>query len=249
MLVAGCYNNTARIWNLENGACNIISTRSGSILSITLLPKRLIALGCINGSVEVWKTNKKGANLKLMETIVGRGYAVKSLAFVQLAGKRLVIASEDASLKYLDVSPLLDSKKALANHRTMAGGNPLVQCMMRLEVTGNKVCIYPSHILLLLITETIMQECVTSIAISPDRKWVVSGSDDHCIQFCDLGAATIHSVIQGHNDSVTSVDFSQRGNFLVTGGKDGKVRMCTFFYFISSHSLMLPDLHFFIRGL
>jgi len=206
MLVAGCYNNTARIWNLENGACNIISTRSGSILSITLLPKRLIALGCINGSVEVWKTNKKGANLKLMETIVGRGYAVNSLAFVQLAGKRLVIASEDASLKYLDVSPLLGSKKALANHRTMAGGNPLVQCMMRLEVTGNK-------------------ECVTSIAISPDRKWVVSGSDDHCIQFCDLGAATIHSVIQGHNDSVTSVDFSQRGNYLVTGGKDGKVRM------------------------
>ncbi|KIJ90574.1 hypothetical protein K443DRAFT_659339, partial [Laccaria amethystina LaAM-08-1] len=142
-----------------------------------------------------------------METIVGHNNAVKSLAFVQLAGKQLVIASEDASLNYLDVSPLLDTKKALANHRKMAGGNPLVQCMVRL--TGNK-------------------ECITSLAVSPDRKWVVSGSDDHCIRFYDLEAATLHSVIQGHNNSVTSVDLSQRGNILVTGGKDGKVRMCTF---------------------
>jgi WD40 repeat protein len=223
--VAGCYNNTARIWTLENGACKTIYTTSGSILSIAFLPKRLIALGCRNGSIEVWKTGKNGSNL--METIVGHNNAVKSLAFVQFAGKQLVIASEDASLNYLDVSPLLDTKRAVANHRKMAGGNPLLQCMMRL--TGNKVRIYPSHTFPLLITEAIIQECITSLAVSPDRKWVVSGSDDHCIWFYDLEAAALHSVIQGHNTSVTSVDLSQRGNILVTGGKDGKVRMCTFF--------------------
>jgi len=161
-----------------------------------------------------------------METIVGDKYAVKSLAFVELTGKRLVIASEDASLKYLDVGPLLDTNKALENHRKMAGGKPLVQCMTRL--TGNKVCIYPSHILPLLIMEAIIQE-VTSLAVSPDRKWVVSGSADHCIRFYDLEAATLHSEIQGHNNSVTSVDLSQTGKILVTAGKDGKVLMCRFF--------------------
>jgi len=223
--VAGCCNNTARIWSLENGTCKVISAKSGSILSIVLLPKQLIALGCINGSVEVWKMKKKSANL--METVVGHEFAVKNLAFVKRAGKKLVIASEDASLKYLDVTPLLDTKKALANHRKMAGGKPLVQCM---RFTRYKVCTYPSHMRPLLLTETIMQECVTSLAVSPDSKWVVSGSDDHCIQFYDLEAATLHSVIQGHNDSVTSVDLSQRGKILVTGGKDGKVRMCTFLF-------------------
>ena len=231
MLVAGYHNNTARIWTLENRACKIISARSGSILSIALLPKKFIALGCINGSVEIWKIQKNGA--KLMETIVGHRYAVKSLGFVQLAGKRLVIASEDASLKYLDVSPLLDTKKNLAKHRQMAEGKPLVQCIMRL--TGNNVCIYPSHILPLLIAETIIQECITSLAVSPNSKWVVAGSDDHCIQFYDSEAATLHSVIRGHDDAVTSVDLCQRGNILVTGGKDGKARMCTcfIFYFVA----------------
>ena len=231
MLVAGCYNNTARIWTLENGACKIISATSGSILSIAFLPKRLVALGCRDGSIEVWKA--KGQNEAiLMETIVGHKHAVKSLAFVQLAGKRLLIASEDATLKYLDVSPLLGSKKALENHRKMAGGKPLVQCMKKL--TGNKVCMYFSLMLPVLITEAIIQGAVTSLAVSPDRKWVVSGSDDHCIRFFDLETATLHSMIQGHNDSVTSLDLSQTGKILVTGGKDGKVRMCTFlnFYFI-----------------
>ena len=75
-----------------------------------------------------------------METIVGDKYAVKSLAFVELAGKQLVIATEDASLKYLDVTPLFDTNKALEDHRKMAGGKPLVQCMKKL--TGNKVCMY-----------------------------------------------------------------------------------------------------------
>ena len=231
MLVAGCYDNTARIWTLENGACKIISPTSGAVLSIAFLPKKLVALGCRDGSIEVRKaTAKKQA--KSMETIVGHKHAVKSLAFVELAGKRLVIASENASLKYLDVSPLLYTNKALENHRKVAGGKPVVQCTTRL--TGNQVCMYASHILPLLITEAIIQGAVTSLAVSPDRKWVVSGSDDQCIRFFDLETATSHSMIQGHNDSVTSLDLCQTGKILVTGGKDGKVRMCTFliFYFI-----------------
>ena len=128
MLVAGCYDNTARIWTLENGACKIISPTSGAVLSIAFLPKQLVALGCRDGSIEVRKARAK-KKAKSVETIVGHKHAVKGLAFVELAGKRLVIASEDASLKYLDVSPLLDTKKVLEDHRKMAGGKPLVQCM------------------------------------------------------------------------------------------------------------------------
>ena len=150
MLVAGCYNKSVRIWTLENGACKIFSATSESILSIAWLPKRLIALGCKDGSIEVWTTEGKN-KAKLVETIVGHNHAAKSLAFVELAGKRLVIASEDASLKYLDLSPLFDTKGALEDHRKMAGGKPVVQCMTRL--TGNKVCMCASHILPLLITE------------------------------------------------------------------------------------------------
>ena len=229
--MAGCYNKTARIWTLEDGACKMFYATSGSILSIAFLPKRLIVLGCGDGSIEVWTTEGKN-KAKLMETIVGDKYAVKSLAFVELAGKQLVIATEDASLKYLDVTPLFDTNKALEDHRKMAGGKPLVQCMTR--INGNKVYMYPSHILPLLIPEAIIQGAVTSLAVSPDRKWVVSGSDDHCIRFFDLETATLHIMIQGHNDSVTSLDLSQTGKCLLTGGKDGKVRMCTFlkFYFI-----------------
>ena len=207
MLVAGCYNKTVRIWTLENGACKTFSATSGSVFSIAFLPKRLIALGCGDGSIEVWTTEGKN-KAKLMETIVGHKHPVKSLAFVELAGKQLVIASEDASLKYLDLTPLFDTNKALADHRKMAGGKPLVQCMKKIG-----------------------QGSVTSLAVSPDRKWVVSGSNDRCIRFFDLEAATLHSMIQGHNNSVTSVDLSQTGKILVTGGKDGKVRMCTFFIF------------------
>ena len=140
MLVAGCYDNTARIWTLENGACKIISPTSGAVLSIAFLPKKLVALGCRDGSIEVRKARAK-KQAKPMETIVGHKHAVKSLAFVELAGKRLVIASENASLKYLDVSPLLLTNKALENHRKVAGGKPLVQCTTRLRVYTRRVVV------------------------------------------------------------------------------------------------------------
>ena len=70
------------------------------------------------------------------------------------------------------------------------------------------------------------QHYVSSVAVSPDGAWVVSGSYDHSVQFWNLKDARTQLMLQGHKGWVNSVDFSPAGGLLATGGIDGRVRVC-----------------------
>jgi WD40 repeat protein len=61
---------------------------------------------------------------------------------------------------------------------------------------------------------------ITSVAYSPDGRFVVVGSRNGRARLCD--AATGHEIraFTGHIDSVTSVAFSPDGHFIVTGSDD-----------------------------
>ena len=74
------------------------------------------------------------------------------------------------------------------------------------------------------VTQMIYDDRVTSVALSPDGMYVVSGSRD--------GTARVWITESGeevarmtHDDSVTSVVFSQDGKYVVSGSWDGTARV------------------------
>ncbi|KAF9237359.1 WD40-repeat-containing domain protein [Melanogaster broomeanus] len=70
---------------------------------------------------------------------------------------------------------------------------------------------------------------VLSVAVSHDGQWVVSGSKDRGVQFWDSHSAIVQCMLQGHKNSVISIDLSPAGSTLATGSGDWQARICAYF--------------------
>jgi len=55
------------------------------------------------------------------------------------------------------------------------------------------------------------KDLVTSVAISPDGNYIVSGSDDTTVKVWKLGTGRLVRTLKGHEGSVTSVAVSPDG--------------------------------------
>ncbi|CAB4429467.1 unnamed protein product [Rhizophagus irregularis] len=60
------------------------------------------------------------------------------------------------------------------------------------------------------------KDFVLSVAVSPDGRWVVSGSKDRGVQFWDPITAQTQFMLQGHKNSVISVGFKSNGKLFAT---------------------------------
>lgn len=74
-----------------------------------------------------------------------------------------------------------------------------------------------------------LKDYVLSVAVSHDDHWVVSGSKDRGVQFWDARTAMVQCMLQGHKNSVISIDLSRAGNMLATGSGDSQARICSSF--------------------
>lgn len=72
------------------------------------------------------------------------------------------------------------------------------------------------------------QDYVLSVAISPDGRWVVSGSKDRSIQFWDVLNGEVQFMLQGHKNSVISIDLSRAGGLLASGSGDCHARIWSY---------------------
>jgi len=66
------------------------------------------------------------------------------------------------------------------------------------------------------------------VAISPDSRWIVTGSDDRTARIWDLAAddpSESPRVLSGHQGVVNSVAISPDGRWILTWSKDKTVRV------------------------
>ncbi len=61
---------------------------------------------------------------------------------------------------------------------------------------------------------------VCSVAFSPDRKVLASGSGDNTIKLWDLNSKSQITTLKGHSKEVNSVAFSPDGKLLASGSSD-----------------------------
>lgn len=61
--------------------------------------------------------------------------------------------------------------------------------------------------------------------VSPDSSTVASGSSGGSVRLWDSRSGNFLGVLEGHTETVYSVDFHRGGQRLVSGGSDGAIRL------------------------
>ncbi len=66
---------------------------------------------------------------------------------------------------------------------------------------------------------------VTTLAITPDDKYLISGSDDQTIKIWNLETRKELFTLKGHEDSVNTISITPDGKHLISGSKDKTIKI------------------------
>ncbi len=66
---------------------------------------------------------------------------------------------------------------------------------------------------------------MTSVAISSDNKFIVSGSSDKTIRIWERESGTQIQELKAHDNTVNSVSISSDNKFIVSGSDDKTIRV------------------------
>ena len=70
-----------------------------------------------------------------------------------------------------------------------------------------------------------IEDSVTTVAISPDGKYIAAGSLDRVVRVWDTASGVLVERLEGHEDSVYSVAFSPNGLDLLSGSLDMTIKL------------------------
>jgi len=139
-----------------------------------------------------------GSLIERLEGQDGHRDSVYSVAFSP-SGRELVSGSLDKTIKMWE----LHASRGVSNITGTTRG----KCIKTFE--GHK-------------------DFVLSVALTPDGKWVLSGSKDRGVQFWDPATANAQLMLQGHKNSVISVAPSPTGGLFATGSGDLRARIWSY---------------------
>ncbi|KAL8847209.1 MAG: hypothetical protein Q9221_007735 [Calogaya cf. arnoldii] len=200
-IASGSGDRTVRLWDIEAGQETLCLSIEDGVTTVAISPGGdLVAAGSLDKSVRVWNA-RTGDLLERLDGAEGHKDSVYSVAFAP-GGRQLVSGSLDKTIKMWD----LDNP---SNGRMMGPGFGSRDRM------GSKcVKTFEGH-----------KDFVLSVALTPDGRWVLSGSKDRGVQFWNPQTGDTQLMLQGHKNSVISVAPSPQGELFATGSGDKAARI------------------------
>lgn len=146
----------------------------------------------------------------LLGRLRGHWNRVYSVAFTPDANG-LISGSMDKTMKYWDLtglgapnvrssSPASFEMGCMSDSEEAVSAEDNVSCTM--NFAGHKAR-PPLNCYLSIISAPSFQDYISSVAVSHDGQWVLSGSPDRTVQIWDAKSATVQLMLQGHKDSGT----------------------------------------------
>ena len=215
-IVSGSYDKTVKVWDASTGEeVRILKGHSDFVRSVAFSPDgEWIVSGSNDKTVKVWNTSAP------RNTVTFKGDRFTSDVAFSPDGKRIASASlTGKSVKVWDASTgertiVVGGSHAVAfspdGKRIVTGGG-LLRGELRVwdASTGKEVLALEGH-----------DGVVRSLAVSPDGKWIVSGSEDKTIRLWDASTGEEMRSLLGHAAPVISVAFSHDGKRIVSGAGD-----------------------------
>ncbi|KAF7324791.1 Chromatin associated protein [Mycena kentingensis (nom. inval.)] len=208
-IVSGSGDRTARIWDIESGQSTVLAIDAdveggtplkmdAGVTSVAMSPDSRFVAA---GSLDNVVRIWDSATGRLVLRLRGHRDSVYSVVFTP-DGRGVVSGSLDKTLKYWDVSGLAKKKDETKD--------------AVVDKTATSTRDFIGH-----------KDYVLSVAVSHDGQWIVSGSKDRGVQFWDR-AGEVHAMLQGHKNSVISIDLNPMVSLLATGSGDSLARIWSY---------------------
>jgi len=220
--VTGGDNNLACLWRMDDGVkLRCFEGHSNRISSVALsIDGRFLLTGSWDGSARLWDAST-GQNICIV-----RYAGIRVLSVAISADNKLIVVGGDKGTERHDVSTCERQNSSAENPGLIT--SVLMFRKNRVAVAeGNHVSVHHA-------TDKVEFEVerfyghrgeVTSVAISPDGEFLVTGSRDRTVRVWSVTSGKEVSCFEGHSGEVTSVAFSADGNSVFSGSRDGSVRM------------------------
>lgn len=201
-IASGSGDRTVRLWDIQQNQCLLRLSIEDGVTTVAISPdNRFLAAGSLDKSVRVWDIQSGNLLERLEEAGGNSGHkdSVYSVAFAPQS-RELVSGSLDRTIRMWELQP---------HYGNMGNGADQV------PKGGKCIRTFEGH-----------KDFVLSVALTPDGRWVLSGSKDRGVQFWDPASGDAQLMLQGHKNSVISVAPSPaRGGLFATGSGDMRARI------------------------
>lgn len=224
LLASAGWDNTVHVYRADTpNLGNLEKKFAGHVGGITCLAwsrdGKFIASGSKDFTVRVW------------DVATGRGVfmttdhkqSVTAVAF-DPKGKFLMTSSLDGTIRMYDIlEPANNAKPRFVQYSGPVNGFNFAQDGKTIYVAGNKPGIEQISFRGL-VSRTLSghSDKVNAVSLSPDGKFLASGSNDKSVIIWDLTAGTQLKKLTGHVWKVNSVSWSSDGKYLVSTGNEGE---------------------------
>ena len=221
LLASASVDNTIKLWQRDGTLEKTIQGDKDGVNAVAFSPDgQLIASGGNDKTVKLWKRDGT-----LLRTLEGHRGAVKAVAFSP-DGQLIVSGSRDKTLKLWKRDGTLlrtleghgDTVKVVAfspdGQSIVSGSRDKTLKLWKLDDTSPTIT-FSGH-----------EASVYGLTFTPDGQQIVSGSYDRTVRLWKLDG-TLLMTLQGHSDTVNTVDVRNYGNNLeiVSGSNDKTVRL------------------------
>jgi WD40 repeat protein/serine/threonine protein kinase len=218
-IVTGSWDNSARIWNAENGvALHKLEGHKGHVNSAVYSPDgKLILTASDDKTAALWEAESG----KLVRELVGHTDRVRSAVF-STDGQQILTASSDKTARLWDAATgkelrqfkghqwaVLSAVLSTDGTRVLTGSEDNSAKLWD-AATGKELHSLEGH-----------TASVASVAFLPDGLRVLTGSQDNTAKLWDPETGKEILTLKGHSQEVTSVNTSANGRFVLTGSRDG----------------------------